>query len=528
MHKHMPSRDMSEHDGSSPSHFVSRMRMRQLGILVLAIGVPATVFGAMAKIDPAIPVGNILHDWEQLTKLLGVFCLYALYLLLVVNHGLLNKSVGEAGSMPSWMPFLLLAAYVLMPVDYFLTGSLSKLSTIGFLAVYAAWAICCIISIGRCKSGHDSIEATENTIWLAVDLLVMTKLAIDIYPTLGQTFPIFNKLSLPSKDLAVLIGVIGSSLQAVMRRAAGKRQFPDSVAAMIDSLERVESDDIGIDSGRRHFADRLENEEITVLDFGSGNSHRTLQLLDLLSVDRGRINLVRFDTDETWNMKGPSGDTPSGCRTATFISGISLAKSTAKHADIVIACHSLYNPRATSDFQKVLRNTKPGTTIIIRGASPQSFLAPIIMYRLYSWMRPFYAACWDSNGLRHLSKPRVIEQVSLPVLGRFPIKIGQKLVVRPELIDAVEMALESMYGWRVALSVRRMMSMAITRTLPVNGVQAVTFNNPDLVYFFTRVSDDRSLTQPQQSPVQVVSENTNQFLDKEGNLHRTTEVPPRT
>ncbi len=488
-----------------PHTFSFRVWYRKSSAAVIAFGVIAAVFGVFTRLPQEQTIGATLRNPAQVITFAGLFVLYVLYLFLVVNHAFLQRSISEVRGLHCFMPYALLAAYWTIPIEFWVYGQPTVLASSMFIVVYLAWLIDSLLSM-RQKNDTET-QATvrpDNIVWCVLDVVSLLALVVDGHHVLaggashGQTVAsgsaepwAIGGVHLHGKDVAIVVSVIGCFVQMAILRATRREFFPEAASYYVNAIERVEGADVGVQSAATWLKERFaQKERMRVFDFGSGNSLRTQELLRMLNVDPGRVHIDRFDKLPEWKVHGPTGTEPGEFRAATFTSHINKAMEAIAQCDIVIASHSLYEPKAVADLQRLLRAVKPGVVVIARGGSPHSFLAPIVFYRLFSWQRPFFAACWDSDGLAFICQKNRLVSAKLPGLsaGR-PVVIGQSLKVSSEGIGYIEKALRYTYGLRVAASVRRMLTLAIGQAHVHAGKKTVMLPVHDLLYIYEQLPD---------------------------------------
>lgn len=487
----------------TPSSFLHRKWLRKSSVLVIALGVAAAVFGAATKIDRTMTVDAMLHAPLTVAALTLVFLLYSSYFTLVVDQGLLRTDIGSLSTMGSVMPFLLLGAYLTMPLEVWLAGSPTTLSIVAFIVVYALWFFGAALNLGtRRTAGLSPNAKPDRVLWTLLDLMSLIALGVDWYlkwrspPSAHDA----NALGAPGtltiwgvgfrfKDVAVALSVVGYAFQALVLRLANERPFPDAIARFVQSLVRAPAEDVSVAETKAWCAQRFGSANLRVLDFGSGNSSRTVALLESLGLTRQRIALDRFDLIPEWGNHGPTAQAPAGLCGVRFTDRHADAVQWAGDAQIVVASHSLYDPKAVRDLSRLMQKAKLGTVLLVRGGSPLSFLAPIVMYKLFSWMRPYYSAYWDSHALDYLRQTCSLRFATNGTPSSRPMVIGQHLVVRQDLLGSLEQAIEYQYGRTMALSIRRLVSIALERCpSDAGGQRSVSLNNPDLVYVLEKVT----------------------------------------
>jgi hypothetical protein len=491
----------------SPRRFSRNVLLRRASVFVIMLGVAAAVFGMAAKVPGDTTVKQLLDNPTAIITLTFASLVYSAYLALVVNHSLLHRDICNMSAFSSAMPFFLLAAYVSMPVEFWFFKRSVGISTFAFFIVYMVWFINGLYKLKKGNSGDTTRSAhTDHFTWLFVDAVAAIALTVELIGILSHystsSSNILQDRSAPAwaglgvgltlKDAAVALSLISCIVHTKVASRARGEPFPDAMIKYVGALRRDRDADAHLTEFKSWISHNVISKSINVLDFGCGDSKRSIEVLSELGLQPSQIHLFRYDAIHSWAEYGPTTRSPRGHQSVAFDSNIASAEKWASSADLIVASHSLYSPKAVMDLCRLVQTSPPGCVVVARGGSPRSYLATLVVYRLFSWLRPFYAAVWDVHGLSHIESQCKLRRVGISGSPLQPAILGQTLVVQEDTLGAMEQAMQFSYGKRMALAVRSVCEMALNNVQPdQNGVRSISFESHDFVYLLQKPSPAR-------------------------------------
>lgn len=214
----------------------------------------------------------------------------------------------------------------------------------------------------------------------------------------------------------------------------------------------------------------------TILDYGCANGKRLKETLNILGIKGNQTDkqIIGFDRDGQWQLEFEE----------TFTSLRKFIHREDKISPSVINAiflsHMLYEFKTTKKVKKFLKKCEPGTYVIIRGMSPNSFFNPISMAYSMRIFDPTRSYLWYPFNLEFLVKKAKLSRLDISKPIDIPdIIVKQQYTIDPKGIDSAQKLLGYLY--RPVVGERAKEYFTALHKLYIDNIP-----NDDFIYLFIK------------------------------------------
>lgn len=469
----------------SPNRFSFNLQIRRTMVLLVFAGSLCAIVGILAHWDD-LSVRAVLSDGKRMLILAGAFIVYTLYLFASIEHGVLDPPVTRFRLVPSvLLPSATFLAYLCMPLEALFLGGTKALSYTAFPLMYLSWTSYNLVRLWQIRNQPGSGRA-KVAVWFVIDGICAVALIHNLkhYAQFGEDFYSWNGVG--PKDFAISFSSLLYIGWKWTTRQAWYDPYHEDMRDFVKRLKADPSAELAGTPGKSLLAGLWPGiRRIPALDFGSGGSERSISLLKWLGAPVECIHLTRYDVDDRCDEACESVSELAG---SSFTSDFDIAKATAAKAAIVVVSHALYTTRCVRDLCRLLDGNQQELFLLVRGGSAESFLAPLVIYRLFSWMRPFYSACWDTDTIPYLMKRLGLRSIGADRKTHtdpHPFLIAQTVNIDRDAMHHLLGPLRHHYGERFRQTFEELLSRHL-RLAKLRGETSVSVRHSDVVYVLHR------------------------------------------
>jgi hypothetical protein len=218
----------------------------------------------------------------------------------------------------------------------------------------------------------------------------------------------------------------------------------------------------------------------TIIDFGCGDGKRLIELLELLGIEpRTDLKIIGYDSNKKWecffNEKLANYSNiffSNKKKLEEYRRGIQF--------NIIFSSHTLYYRGAEQGLIKIIKTCSPGTPVIIRGASPNSFFYAVSTAYTLRLLFPTYSHTWIDNSLNNLINKCKLNRINGKLAAKRPDFIIQQYIETKDVpINVSTDLLGYLYGNTV-----KALTQEYFYALKSSEVEFIP--NDDFVYAFTK------------------------------------------
>lgn len=361
----------------------------------------------------------------------------------------------------------------------FLQKALHIAPQIVFLILYVLWLIRDMEEYRETRS-----QQGEIFFWIIIEFISCVLISVRILYETAIIYIDKSNLLFFDKDFAIIICLSLWIIISVFRRLWEQSGYRDLYENYLKHNKFI-----GLNPTRLVGLDLVKIKDdgtIKILDFGCANGERLYELLLWLNavdlVFEKRIKIYGVDIDEKWKAVYRDNKKLNSPEFFTSASEINI-----QEIDVIVLSHILYDENALNDVKSLLFKCNPGSIVIIRGASPNSFFTLTSMIYSLRLLNPTRSHYWYKCQLRRLEKECRLDRLYKSTDSILPDGVAiQHYELTEDSIDKAQGLLGYLYGRVAGDSAKRYLKELL------EPGQASHVPNDDLIYVY-KISDNTSV-----------------------------------